>query len=261
MVRIKKSWGLFPLILVFFLLSLAYSQTELQPQDKDSNISVVGRLAFEKPGQEELLVLHAKDAQTYLIIGTFREKLKNSLIELGQNNLVSITGNKDGRYNTACERFYKYEYNKQGEKELKTEARCIRYYFLEATDILFAEKSDEEIPPPKRDTKEEERMRENRRGQPPTRELLVMGEIYGRVTAVNLKSPIKTIEVANRDKDSPLKKITLLITGKTRIAKKIGEQEPMTLTEKALKPKQEITAAYVRGEFKSEAIAITITKE
>jgi hypothetical protein len=261
MVRPNKRKRLFILAAVFSLLPLIYIQTEQPLLAEQPPISVVGRLALEKPGEEESLVLHAKDAKTYLIIGNLKEKLKDSLIELGQNNLISIMGNQDGRYNVACERFYKYEYNKQREKELKTDTRCIRYYFLEATEILFAKKSDEEIPPPKRDTKEEESLIAKSRSRERNIAPKIVGEIYGTISSVNLKSPIKTIEIANRDKENPLKKIILIISGDTRIVKKIGEQEPMTLSDKALKPKQEVTTVYTRDEQKREAIAITITKE
>lgn len=259
MIKEKRVGGLFLLSCILFV-PLVYAQTELKPLHGRPIISVVGRLAPEKHGEEEWLVLHAKNAETYLIIGDLREKLKNSLLELGENNLVFVTGNQDGRSAVSCERNYQYEENKKGERELKIDTKCIRYYNLEVTDILFAKKSDEEIPPPKRDIEEERRLTKGIGQEQPLIPPIV-GEIYGRVSSVNLKSPIKTIKVTNRDKDSPLKKITLIISPDTRIAKKIAEEEPIALSAGALKAGQEVTAVYSRDEFKSEALFITITKE
>jgi hypothetical protein len=228
-------------------------------EEEINTISVLGRLSSEKHDPEEWLVLHAKNAETYLITGSLGEKLKNSLLELGENNLVSVTGIRDGRSHISCDQSYKYEYNKKGERELKIDTKCIRYYDLGVTQILFAKKSDEEIPPPKRDIEEERRLTK-RTGQQSLIQPIV-GEIYGVVSFINLKSPIKTVEIANRDKDSPLKKITLIISPDTRIAKKIGEEEPMAFGVNALRAGQEVTCMYSRGELKSEALFITITKD
>lgn len=223
-------------------------------------VSVLGRLNLEKHGQEDWLILHSKDALTYLIRGSLVETLKNSFLELGENNLVSVTGNKDGSSNVSCEQSYQYEYNEKSARELKIATKCIRYYNLEVTQIQFAKKSDEEIPPPKRDIEEERRLTKSVSQQQPLIPPIV-GEIYGIVTSVNLKSPIKTIEIDNQDKSSPMKKITLMISPDTRIVKKIGEEEPMALRVGALQTGQEVTVVYSHGELKSEALFITITKE
>ncbi|MCM8780763.1 MAG: DUF502 domain-containing protein [Candidatus Omnitrophica bacterium] len=244
---------------LFVLVSLTYSQTELQPLHKRPIISIVGRLAIEKHGQDEWLVLYAKNAEAYLIIGDLKAKLKNSLTELGENNLVFVTGNQDGRSNVSCEQSYKYEYDKKGEKKLKIDVKCIRYYNLEVTHILFAKKSDEEIPPPKRDIEEERRLTKTVGQQPLMRP--VVGEIYGTVSEINLKSPIKTVEIFNQDKDNPIQKVVLVISPDTRIVKKIGNEEPIALSTKALKTGQEVTAVYFKGELKNEALYITITKD
>jgi hypothetical protein len=257
MTKKKARIGLFTLAGCIFCLALAYSQTERRPLPERPIISVVGRLALEKHGKDEWLVLHAKNAETYLITGNLIEKLKNSFLELGQNNLVSVTGNQDGRSRLICEQSSQYEYNKRGERELKISAKCIRYYNLEVAQILFAKKSDEEIPPPKRDT-EAEKMTIRDAGQQ-TLMPVAIGEIYGIVSSINLKSPIKTMEINNQDKGSPIKKITLIISPDTRIAKKIGEEEPITLRAEALKVGQKVTAVYSRSEFKAEALFITIT--
>ena len=246
------------LLLFVFSTSLAFGQTE---QAAKPDISVVGRLTLEKRAQEERLTLHAKSAQTYVIIGNLREKLKNALIELGQNNLVSLAGKQDIKRRIFCEKTSQYKYNKKGETILETAMQCIPYYNLEVAQIFYTKQSEEEIPPPKRDGETEKRMMATSKERGQSTIPVIYGEIYGTVSSINLKSPIKTIEIINRDKDNPLKKIILIMSGNTRIAKKIGNQEPMALSEKALVAGQEITAVYLRGEFKTEALFITITKE
>lgn len=249
------------LIIILSLNCLSWAEENLKASLPPQRpiISVLGRLALEQHGEEEWLILHAKDAQTYLIIGSLREKLKSLLLELEEKNLVSLRGNQDLRSNVVCERTYQYEDNKKGERILKIQTQCIPYYHLEVTQILEAKISDEEIPPPKREIEEEKRL--TKQIAAPDLMPALIGEIYGKIKKINLKSPIKTIEVENRDKDSPLKQITLIISPGTQIVKKIGQEEPMTLRLEALKAGQEVTCIYSRDEFKSEALFITITKE
>jgi hypothetical protein len=93
----------------------------------------------------------------------------------------------------------------------------------------------------------------------------VMGEIYGKISALNFKSPIKTIKVENVNKNNGLKDLTLVITNETRVYKnltgKTPEKEPMLLTDTALMVGQGVTVVYLRDEVKSRALFITITKE
>lgn len=259
MVKEKLVYGLSLLTFLFFL-PLDSVQAQTEPLHQRPIISVMGRLALEKHGEEEWLVLHAKNAETYLIKGNLTEKLKNLLLELGEDNLVFVTGNQDGRSNVSSERSYRYEYNDEGERVLKIDVKAIRYYYLDVTQILFAKESDEAIPPPKRDIEEERRLMASKGVQ--GLEPLIRGELYGKITSVNLRAPIKTIEITNRDKSSPLKKMSLIISSNTRVARKLGEQEEiMALSPKALKRGQEVTVVYSREGVKNEALFITITKE
>jgi len=251
-------------ILGLFLISifhwpLVYGQVESPTLAEKSVVSAEGRLAVEKHGKEEWLVLHAKDAQTYLVKGNCVEKLKTSLLELRENNLVSVAGNQDGRSNVSCEQSYKYETKEKSTRELKVSIKCIRYNHLEVTQILWAKKSAEEIPPPKRDIEEERRLTRTLKQQPLISP--IVGEIYGKITSLNFKSAVKTVKVANQDKDSPLENVILIITPDTRIVKKVGEEEPMALRIEALKVGQKVTAMYSKDELKAEALFITITKE
>jgi hypothetical protein len=257
MIEEKKFISLSFLFVFIFLIIGVYAQTESPALKEPSVISVEGRLSTEQHGQEEWLVLHAKDAKTYLVKGDLKEELRNKLLELGTDNLVSVTGNQDARSNVSCEQSYQYESKEKGKQELKVSTKCIRYYNLEVTQVIFAKKSDQDLPPPQRDIAEERRLTKGLGQQP----LLspIIGEIYGKITAVNLRSPIKTLEVTNLDKNSPLKNITLVVSPDTRIAKKIGQEEPMGLRPDALKVGQKVTVVYSKGELKTEALFITIT--
>ena len=244
------------LIIGFCFPSFTLAEDKVKPLHQRPIISVAGRLQQ----QEERLILHAKNAETYLITGKLVPELKKKLAEIGENNLVFVTGNQDGRSNVSCERTNKYETDTKGKQELKIDVRCIRYYHFEATQIIFAKKSMAGIPEPKRDLEEERRMLKS---NPDPQGIIppITGEIYGKITAVNFNAPIKTIEVANRDRNDPLKAVTLIVSLDTRIAKNIGEKELMALGVNALKTGQDITVVYSRTEFKTEALFITITKE
>lgn len=255
----KIAYRLFLLTFLFFL-PLSFSQAQAESLWQRPVISVVGRLALEEHGKEEWLVLHAKDAKTYLIKGNLTEKLKNSLLELGENNLVSLAGDQDGKSNISSGRFYKYEYDEEGERKLNVDTKAIRYYHLRVTQILFARKSYDVIPPPQRDIKEEKRLMTTGGGSQ-AGEPVIMGEIYGKIVSVDLKSPLKTIEVLNRDKSSPLKKIILMLTAGTHIVKQIDQEEPIRLTSASLRRGQRVIAVYSRQGIRSEALFITITKD
>lgn len=247
--------------LFLFLLSTAgaaYGQTAPRPLHERPIISVTGRLATEKHGETDWLILHAKTGDTYLITGGLAETLKKSLLQLGDKNYVFLTGNQDGRSTVSCDQSSEYEYNRKGNRALKIDAKCIRYYNLEVTQILFAKKSEETMPPPKRDAEEEAKLikQAQRKFTVP-----IAGEIYGKVSAVNLKSPVKTVDVENRDKNSPIQKITVLIDSQTRIAKSRGKEEPMFLSIEAVHPGQEVTVVYMHEEIKNRAMFITITKD
>lgn len=234
--------------------------TILQPHEYPI-ITVSGRLLLKKPADKERLLLHSKDATAYSIKGELVEELKSLLLDLGEKHIISVTGNQDGAYSTSCHNSYGFD----AASNRTIDSQCVRYYNLEVTKIIDAKRSDEEIPPPKRDSEEEEKARATAlyQDQTLTASLTpkVMGEIQGRINSLNLKSPVKTIEITNRDKDSQLTKLTLFLTNNTRVAKTTKDKEPMYLSTSALREEQEVTAVYIRDELKSEALFITITKE
>lgn len=255
-----KLLGVFALVLFLSGISLASAQVNSPTAAAAKDTPVTGRLASEKHGQEDWLVLHAKDAKTYLLLGNLKEELKNKLASLGEKNLVTLSGTQDGSSNVSCEQNYKYVRDeRKGTSELKADTKCFRYLRLAVKDIASAVQSDETIPPPQRDIEEERKAIRQTAAQSLTP--MIMGEIYGKIAVLNTKSAFKTIEIQNSDTVSPISYVTLVITPDTRIAKKIGKEEPMGLSPEGLKVGQEITATYSKDELKSQALFITITKE
>jgi hypothetical protein len=252
---------------LFLLASIGfspvYSQNEVKRLDENAETTLTGRLVLDKTNEQERLLLTTKDGQAYLIIGELESKLKESLSNLGNLNLISIKGIKDGRSSVTCEQFNNYVEDKNGEKRLNVEAKCIRYYLFSANEILSTVKSDEQFPEPKRDLDEERRLIDKSLREQSLINKIV-GEIYGKITALKIgpNSPIKSVEITNSDQASPIKKVNLVISLDTIIAKKLSEQsEPVALSSKALRVGQEVTAVYSKTELKTEAIYITITKE
>lgn len=222
------------------------------------SISVVGRLTLEKHGEGEWLILHGKDTITYTIKGDLAEKLKDLLLNLGETNLVSVNGNKNKLPGTLhCSRSYRFD--DEGNRIMDT--RCISHYDLEVTQIIEAKKSDEEMPPPKRNVSAEQEAKRTalrpHQGLTPT----VIGEIQGTISSVNLKSPLKTVEITNQDLNNPLRKIVLLINSSTRIVKKLGDEEAIPTSARTLRKNQKVVAQYARDEFKNAALFITVLHE
>lgn len=256
-----------PIILGIYSVNNIWAQEEpkpiqtenLQPEEGPI-VTTTGRLVLEKHGESEWLVLQAKDAETYVIKGGLVEKLSSLLLDLEKDNLVTVTGKQDGSYNTSCTNTYGYD--SKGNRVVDTQ--CIRYYILEVTQILEAKKSAEEIPPPKRDVEEERKAMVRALSQLPKQGLvpqIITKE--GTISSVNLRAPIKTIEIAYLDKDNQPRKGVLLISPNTRIAKRniADDKEPIYVTANSLQIGQEVTVVYSRDELKSEALFITITKE
>jgi hypothetical protein len=250
-----------PGVLAAALLSTslpAHAQKADAPVKQPETITVHGRLELEKHGQTDWLVLHAKDAQTYLIKGNLRDALKKIIFDLGNKNLVQLAGKKNGKFNISCRRQSSYELNDKGERELVTGSRCYRYYFLEATKIVSSEASEEIMPEPARDSKQEVLTQSGGPDIPKP----VVGEIRGTISLLNmtLKNPIKTVEITNLDAAHPLKKILLILTPDTRILQNVPNENPMPMDKMALQIGQEVTAMYQRDENKAEALSITINK-
>lgn len=221
-------------------------------------VTTTGKVDLERHGEEEWLILHDRDGETYHIKGELVGKLKGLLLDLGEYNLVTVTGKQDGSYNVSCCNTYKFD----SKSNRIIDTQCIRCYHLEVTQIIEAKKSDEEMPSPKRDVEEERKARISALSQLQKEGLIQMGEIEGKVSSLNLRAPIKTLEVTYLDKNNQLIKKVLFLTSNTRIAKKgLDSEEPMYLSINSLKVGQEITLIYSRDERKTEALFITIKEE
>lgn len=267
MARTKMYFLLFLFIFITFkfgspanILAEEYKPIKILQPHEYPTLTTQGRLILEKHGEKDRLTLRSKEGYTYLIKGALVEKLKDLLLDLEEHNLVTLEGSQDGSYNISCENFYQYD----AEGNRKIETRCIRYYNLEVSKIIEAKKSDEEVPPPKRDIEEEEKAKTAALSRLYQQDLTqrVTGEIKGKISSLNLRSPIKTIEIAYRDKDNqPINKVFLL-NPEVRIVKKPQDnEESMFLSVNSLKVDQEVSVVYFRDERKTEAIAITIIKD
>ncbi|MDD5255286.1 MAG: hypothetical protein PHR11_04450, partial [Candidatus Omnitrophica bacterium] len=175
-------------------------------------------------------------------------------------NLVSLTGIADGLYDIGCT--IKHMVDEEGKKTSENE--CIRYYHLTVTKVLEAKQSDEKMPPPERDSGEESRSRRAaityQHQQGAARGSLVT--VDAKIESLNLKSPIKTMNISFADKDGKTVKKDVLLTGDTRIAKKsIDASEPVFLEVNALAAGQKIHLEYSFDEDKNSALFITILKE
>jgi len=226
-------------------------------------LTATGRLSLKLRGDKEELTFLTREGDSYYIKAGLIEELKDILSNLGEDNLVTLTGKKDGAYDVSCRNIYKFD--AEGNRMIDT--LCIRFYHLEVSKIIDAEKSDERLPAPKRDIEEEKRARASALSHIQQQALIAtrMEEVRGRLIALNLRSPIKTMEVAFLDKDNQELTRSLLLTSSTRVAKRgLDGEEPMYISVNALRVGQEVNVIYSwdsRDERKNEALFITIMKE
>ena len=249
------------IIMVGLFIGLVTYPTHGVDEDKAQTqetgiISVSGRLKFEPGEIQDHLILYGKDAKVYQIYGEFFGLLKSVLLDLGENNLVSLKGIQDGSYSVACRNEYKF--SPSGNRIVETQ--CIRHYMLNVTQIINAVESNEEMPPPERDKEEEKKARISALHHFQQQGLKQIGEIKGKISSLNIRAPIKTVEVRYLDKDNkPIKK-HLLLTSNTLVVKgDIDTKQPVSID--YLKVGQEVVVQYSGDERKTEALFITVTKE
>lgn len=251
------------IFLVFIFFSNPVFSAPVSSVKENSNfpptvISVTGKIAIEEYNKKSYLVLHSTTAKTYILKGNLTDILKNLFGALGKDNLTSIKGKRDNIKIVHCKNLYKTD----SQDAMTLDICCFRYYNLEVVDILYVKKSSKKMPHSQRDRKEEKKMRKEARNRLVKSSRLshaVIGEMEGKISSVNLKSPIKTINVSYRDKNNTLRKRILSIGIETRIVKKIDkEKDPLVLTMKALKPGQKLVITYSRDEHNTKALFITI---
>lgn len=226
-------------------------------------VETSGRLKLEKHGPQQWFILHAKDGQGYLIKGKLDEDLKKILADLGEENMVSLAGKKEGGSSVSCHNAYSFD--EKGEKKVKTS--CIRYYYLDVFKIGEAKKSSQKLPPLKRDPEAEKKTLATTFTRQQGLSLVQYVTIErGIIQSLNMRSPIKTMEVSYKDKNGKSITKAMLINKDVRVAKKKikmdDTKEPfLDVGINSLKVGQEVTIVYAQDELKNEATVITVTKD
>ena len=179
-----------------FLFAITVPPTQAQEKKEQQEIaavvSVVGQLTLEARGKNEQLILHGKDAKIYQIHGELTEQLKNALSNLGKDNLVSLSGTIDDLYSTSCTT--NYSFSDKGEKII--DVRCFRYYIFKVNQINETKKSSDVLPPAERDIAEEQRAKTSTIRRPQLQSTgPQIGQVKGIISAINFRSPLKTIKV------------------------------------------------------------------
>lgn len=238
----------------------ATKQTAAVPE-KDVQITVTGKAVIETAQNRERVNFTDLGGKSYRLYGDRIKELKSKAVELGADNLFSLKITPDGKNSLSCEKTQTYTFNNKNEKTLHIDAKCVRFYFARLDEIVSARHSDKPVPEPLRDIAEERNIIASSSSQKSGIIPFTTGEIYGKVVTLDLNSPFKMMTVMNRNPSDPLKKLPLIISQNTKIAKKLGMNEPINLLPNALSVGQEVTVVYARDELKSEALYITITKD
>jgi hypothetical protein len=241
------------IVLVFcFLTICAYTPAR-------AATTITGRVILQQHGQDEWVTLQSFDAKGYILTGTLLGPLKKIAQEKPAFNLVTISGVLTGKNTVSCERKRTLNASGTDESRLQEEAIWVQYYFFEANHILSVAESTEPLPPLTRDAAREKQMLA--RHPVPKATPAITGEIYGTITTCNFRSPVKTIAVKNRERNSPIASLTILISADTKIVKNIGTNQPVVLPPDSLKAGQRVTVVYATNDIRTEALYITITGE
>ena len=262
----KGKYALGGITLLFLAYAIQPLYAEGQPiafkaPEKGIQIQITGQARVESGEKSEYIYFTELDGKSFQLLGPLSEDLKTKLNKLGEKNLFSLKVTPDGKSSIACEKSQTYKFNDKKERTLDIEAKCIRYYHVNIDEIISAQQSDKTAVEPARDVNEEIRMLAKPSATDNSPIPFTTGEIYGKISKVDLNAPFKSVLITNRDQSDPLKQVSIIITQNTRIVKKIGMAEPLNVLTNSLSVGQEVTAVYARDDLKSEAIFITITKE
>jgi len=222
-----------------------FERVDLQKlQEMAESIKVTGRLSQDLRLSKEMLFLTAKDSETYLIQGDLVSNLKQALVDLGENNIVSVAGVKDGRQEVTCNNKYSLDKEKK-----PIDSKCVRSYLLKVTQIIETKTSEEQFPEPKRDSKEESKAESlAAAGASPVKPYGLIQRINREavVTSVNLKSVVKTVGIKFTGEDGKSYEETLIITSETQflMVNKLDKNKPMPASINSLKPKQKVSVLY-----------------
>ena len=252
----KKLQVVFFILPVLFLCAAGHCQSK---PESGSDITVSGRLYVERRGNDEWLVLHGTDGKAYRVTGALAESLTAIALQKQDAHIVELAGLIDhDRTARDCTSRNEPARNDAGEEVINRTSVCIRYYHFEPRTIVSCVDSKETLPALERDTVAETKIKSSS----PLGNLkpAIIGEIYGTIKQVNLRSPLKTVEIKNADKKSKVKSITVIITAKTRIAGAAAGKAPAFLLPENLKAGQSVIVTYDRNDIRAEALSISVTK-
>lgn len=257
--KLRAIFFIVPAFSVFMAASSLLFGQDLAGSASGTEITVAGRLYFDKRGTEELLVLHGRDKKAYLVSGALSIQLATIARQKKDAHIVELTGLLDpAKTIRNCDSRNDLKYNDKGEQVINRTSTCIRYFHFEPRIIVSCVDSDAALPELERDTLAEMQMRSS----PPVGDLkpAIIGEIYGTIKQINLRSPLKTVEIKNSDPKSALKSVTVVITAKTRIARAVAGKEPVLMIPENLKAGQPVIVMYDKNEVRTEALSIAVTK-
>jgi|GEM_PF-3137171 len=224
--------------------NIGITNAEIPAVSKLIAVTITGRIAREQIGKEQLLILHAKDGATYRIIGNLTNELVAVLENLGANNIVTVEGTLDGSEIRHCRTSKDIDIK---EAKLTTHTVCNRIKNLTVTRIVQRQTSDEVMPEPTRDYALEAEERDRQALQnTPILDLGAVVQIYGTIKSVNIRAPIKFIEISYLDKDGAPITCNVMISEKTPIVK-INPKNPkelITLGPHDLREGQKIAITY-----------------
>ena len=221
--------------------------------------TITGNVSLQQHGQDEWVTLHGTDGKGYVLTGDLLAPLKKITQEKPAFNLVTVTGVLSTKNTISCERKRNLTASSNNQQQLQEDVICVRYYYFEPRQILSVAESTTPLPPLARDSMRETQMLAHQPAPSPTP--AITGEIYGTITESNFRSPIKNIVVKNREQNSLIPSLTIIITADTRVVKNIGTTQPVSLPADSLTPGQHVTVMYSTNEIRTEALYITITKE
>jgi WD40 repeat protein len=236
-------------MIIYDFEELLANLKEIQPEKTVQTIQ--GRI-ISAPDDKEI-TFRDIEGKSYSLTGSHTQKITKLYKNLGRDNLLTLKGKPSDRHYIACTHQYEYA-DQDSQKTVATQ--CIKYIYFDVLEILKAEKSQREIAPALRETLAEKEMSSAAMGQDElSKTLKITGQATGEITFVNLKSPIKTLEVTEKKGSS----LIFILDTETKITrKKLQEEEPVSLSPSSLETGQKVTVVYQRNREKNKAVFITV---
>ena len=222
------------------------------------SISITGRLSWETYANEKWLVLHSVEAHMYRIQGPLVPELAKLVDQLGEKNMVTLQGRRDAEPTVVCTTTR----TPDAEHKLHTETICYAYYNFVPAAVQKSGVSEQAVPAAKRETTFEKMHQEKSTVTGLPRPMV---QVAATITAVNMLSPIKSVEITYTDKDDKPQTRTLIVDSSTVVAKqdKANPQKPVYVEKEQLQTGQKTVVIYSFDPDTgiSSAVFITIVKE